>query len=110
MLKKLLLSSLAVMIVFSLTGCIKLTKKSEQAPAVPLNRVGMFVSNNLNILIKILNIITIGIMVPTLIVSIFLMIVKLPLFQEHPLAFWFILGLSGLSAFVVFFVWRMLKL
>ena len=68
------------------------------------------VSNNLNILIKILNIITIGIMVPTLIVSIFSMNVKLPLWQEHPLAFWFILGLSGFSAFIVFFVWRALKL
>lgn len=68
------------------------------------------VSNNLNILIKILNIITIGIMVPTLIVSIFSMNVKLPLWQEHPVSFWFILGLSGFSALVVFIVWRALRL
>ncbi len=60
------------------------------------------VSNNLNILMKTLNLITIGIMVPTLVVSIFSMNVGIPM-QKHPLAFWMILGLALTS--VVFFIW-----
>ncbi len=54
------------------------------------------VSNNLNVLMKTLNIITIGIMVPTLVVSIFSMNVGIPL-PKHPLAFWIIMGLAATS-------------
>jgi magnesium transporter len=67
------------------------------------------VSNNLNILIKVLNIITIGLMVPTLVVSIFSMNVRLP-FQDFFHAFWVILGLALVSMCGVFFVWKALKL
>ncbi len=67
------------------------------------------VSNNLNILIKILNIITIAIMVPTLVVSIFSMNVRLP-FQDFVHAFWIILALAGVSMLGVFMVWRALRL
>ncbi len=97
-------------IVIENNQCYKQAEIYSNILASLMDARASIVSNNLNILIKILNIITIGIMVPTLIVSIFSMNVKLPLWQEHPFAFWFILGLSGLSAFVVFFVWRMLKL
>ena len=54
------------------------------------------VSNNLNILMKMLNLITIGIMVPTLVVSAFSMNVKIPI-QDHPYAFWIIIGLAATS-------------
>jgi magnesium transporter len=67
------------------------------------------VSNNLNILIKILNIITIAIMVPSLVVSIFSMNVKLPI-GEHPNAFWIVCGLAGVSVMAVLLLWRALKL
>lgn len=67
------------------------------------------VSNNLNILIKILNIITITIMVPTLIVSIFSMNVRLPI-GEHPYAFWVICGLAAISVATILLIWRALKL
>lgn len=67
------------------------------------------VSNNLNILIKILNIITIAIMVPSLVVSVFSMNVKLPI-GEHPYAFWIICGLAGISVVAVLLIWRALKL
>jgi magnesium transporter len=63
------------------------------------------VSNNLNVLMKTLNIITIAIMVPTLVVSVFSMNVSFPL-RDHPQAFWFIVGLAGLSASGVLFFWR----
>jgi magnesium transporter len=63
------------------------------------------VSNNLNVLIKTLNIITIAIMVPTLVVSIFSMNVKLPLSDTHPLAFWVIMGLAATSLVVFMYFW-----
>jgi magnesium transporter len=69
---------------------------------------GTIVGNNLNVLMKTLNIITIGIMVPTLVVSAFSMNVGIPL-ARHPLAFWIILGLAAVSvvAFMVF--WKIKK-
>lgn len=69
------------------------------------------VSNNLNILIKKLTLVMICIMLPTLIISIFSMNVKLPLEQEASLAsFWVIVGLAVSSAVGVFLVWRFKKL
>ena len=59
------------------------------------------VSNNLNILMKTLTLITIGIMIPTLVVSIFSMNVKMPIPHDHPLAFWFIIATAIVSVAVV---------
>ncbi|MFH0778679.1 MAG: magnesium transporter CorA family protein [Candidatus Eisenbacteria bacterium] len=61
------------------------------------------VSNNLNVLMKTLNILTIFIMLPTLVVSVFSMNVSLPI-QRNPLAFWVILGLAGCTV-VSFFLY-----
>lgn len=66
------------------------------------------VSNNLNQLIKTLTIITIGIMLPTLVVSIFSMNVTLP-FQQHPYAFWAIVSLALFSVLSVGILWRWKK-
>jgi magnesium transporter len=67
------------------------------------------VSNNLNVLMKTLNIITIAIMVPTFIVSVFSMNVTLPFgLREHP-AFWVIMGLAGLSMIGFFVFWKYKK-
>jgi magnesium transporter len=63
------------------------------------------VSNNINVLVKTLNIITIGIMVPTLVVSIFSMNVGLPLAEEASHSFWVILGLAGASMAGVAYLW-----
>ena len=63
------------------------------------------VSNNLNILIKFLNIITIGIMVPTFVVSAFSMNVGIPL-SGHPFAFWIIMGLALVSVLGFMLFWR----
>lgn len=63
------------------------------------------VSNNLNVLMKTLNIITIGIMVPTLVVSAFSMNVTIPL-QSHPFAFYIILSLAVFSVLGFMFFWR----
>jgi magnesium transporter len=64
------------------------------------------VSNNLNVRIKTLTIITIAIMLPTLVVSIFSMNVRIPL-SEHPHAFMIICVLAAMSATLVgVLVWR----
>jgi magnesium transporter len=66
------------------------------------------VSNNLNILIKFLNIITIAIMVPTFVVSAFSMNVQLPL-KQGPLSFWIIMGLAILSVVGFMLFWKYKK-
>jgi magnesium transporter len=63
------------------------------------------VSNNLNVLMKTLNIITIAIMVPTFVVSAFSMNVTIPL-QQHPYAFFIIMGLAVLSVLSFLTIWR----
>ena len=62
------------------------------------------VNNNLNWLMKTLTLITLAIMLPTLVVSIFSMNVPLPGTQE-PLMFWGVLGLAAASALGVGWVW-----
>jgi magnesium transporter len=66
------------------------------------------VNNNLNQLIKTLTIITLGIMLPTLVVSIFSMNVSIPL-SGHPYGFWIILGMAAASMAGMFFVGRWRK-
>ncbi|MBN1961082.1 MAG: magnesium transporter CorA family protein [Deltaproteobacteria bacterium] len=66
------------------------------------------VNNNLSVLMKTLNIITLSIMVPTFVVSAFSMNVKIPL-QEYPWAFWAIMGL-GIVSTIGFQLWGKFKL
>ena len=69
------------------------------------------VANNLNLLIKTLTIITIAIMLPTLVVSIFSMNVKLPLDQEFShWPFWIVMALAVGSAVSVYLWVRFKKL
>lgn len=66
------------------------------------------VSNNLNVLMKTLNIITICIMAPTFVVSAFSMNVPIPM-QQSEWAFLIIMGMALLSLFGVVALWRALK-
>ena len=66
------------------------------------------VNNNLNLLIKKLNAITIWIMVPTFVVSAFSMNVAIPL-QKHPQAFWMVMGLAILSVWGAVLYWKYRK-
>jgi len=63
------------------------------------------VSNNLNLLIKKLNVITIWMMVPTLVVSAYGMNVALPL-SGHPDAFWMLMGICLILVWLVMLYWR----
>ena len=66
------------------------------------------VNNNLNVLVKKLNTITIWIMVPTFVVSAFSMNVAIPL-ARHPHAFLIIMGLAILSVWCAVLYWKYRK-
>ena len=66
------------------------------------------VNNNLNILMKRLNIVTIALMAPTLVVSAFSMNVTIPL-QKNDYAFWIILSFSLISMAGVLLFWKFKK-
>ncbi|MCI0471374.1 MAG: magnesium transporter CorA family protein, partial [Candidatus Aminicenantes bacterium] len=69
---------------------------------------GSIVGNNLNVLMKTLNIITIGIMVPTFVVSAFSMNVKIPL-SGSPAAFLIIMGMAAISVLSFMLFWKFKK-
>lgn len=69
---------------------------------------GSIVGNNLNVLMKTLNIITIGIMVPTFVVSAFSMNVKIPL-SGSPAAFLIIMGMAAVSVISFMLFWKFKK-
>lgn len=93
------------------TQCYEQANTHSQVLSSMMDAWVSVVSNNLNILIKKLTLVMICIMLPTLIISIFSMNVKLPLEQEMSSAsFWLIVGLAAFSAAGVFLVWRHKKL
>lgn len=64
------------------------------------------IANNLNIRIKMLTLLTIAIMLPTLVVSYFSMNVKLPLPADETTSFWVITTLMVFVTLVFVFFWR----
>lgn len=62
------------------------------------------VSNNLNIRIKMLTLITIAIMLPTFVVSLFSMNVRIPL-STLTHAFWIIAGMAAMTTAIMAFFW-----
>jgi magnesium transporter len=87
--------------------CLKQARMYSDILASMMDARVSIVSNNLNILMKTLNIITISIMVPTFVVSAFSMNVGIPL-SGHPYAFWIILGLALISVIssMIFFRYK----
>lgn len=76
--------------------CYKQAEMLSNILASLMDARASIVSNNLNILMKALNIITVGIMVPTFVVSAFSMNVRIPI-AGNPQAFWIIMGLAVTS-------------
>ncbi len=89
------------------TQCLKLTEIYTNIISSMMDARASIVNNNLNTLMKTLNLFTIGIMVPTFVVSAFSMNVAIP-FKDNPFAFLIILGLSAttLVSFLLFFKWK----
>ena len=67
------------------------------------------VSNNLNVLMKTLTIITICLQVPTMVVSIFSMNVRLPLPGDNNWSFWVVVSMSALALLGFMAIWRLRK-
>ncbi|NLB60228.1 MAG: magnesium transporter CorA family protein [Lentisphaerae bacterium] len=88
------------------TQCSKQAQIYSSILASLMDARASIVGNNLNILMKILNLITIALMVPALVVSIFSMNVILPLNHEQPLAFWLILFICAISVVGFLIFWR----
>jgi magnesium transporter len=80
------------------TQCYRQAEIYSNILASLMDARASIVGNNLNMLMKVLNVITIGIMVPTFVVSAFSMNVTIPL-QHHPQAFWIILAMGAVSVF-----------
>ena len=64
------------------------------------------ISNNLNIVMKILTSLTVVLSIPTLFASLWGMNVGVP-FQSNPFGFWIVLGIAALASLVVFWIlWK----
>ncbi len=89
--------------------CYKLAEIYSNVLAGVMDARVSIVSNNLNVIMKTLTIITVGIMVPTFVVSAFSMNVIMPLSHDNPLTFWLVMGLAVGSAAGVMAYWRYKK-
>jgi len=87
------------------TQCRGQTEIYSQVLSSLMDARASIISNNLNLRIKALTIMTIAIMLPTLIVSIFSMNVRIPL-EPYYHAFWLITALAGVSVAVIAVLWR----
>jgi magnesium transporter len=79
------------------TQCYKQAEIYSSILASLMDARASIVSNNLNVLMKTLNLVTITIMVPTLVVSAFSMNVPIPL-SNQGWAFWFVMVLAVLAS------------
>jgi magnesium transporter len=77
----------------------------SQVLASMMDARASIIANNLNIRIKMLTILTIAIMLPTLVVSYFSMNVSLPLEKNNPASFWIITALAVLLTLTFVFLW-----
>jgi len=84
--------------------CYEQAEIYSQVLAGMMDARGTIVSNNLNVLMKNLNLIMLMLMLPTLVVSVFSMNVAFPL-QHHPWGFFIILGMGLVPATLVGLVW-----
>jgi len=92
------------------TECLKRAEIYANILASLMDARASIVSNNLNVIMKTLTLITIGVMFPTFVVSAFSMNVPLPWnLKDSPLAFYGILVLGGISVMIVLALQRMKK-
>ncbi len=88
--------------------CFRMAEIHSNILASLMDARASIVGNNLNALMKTLNLITIGIMVPTFVVSAFSMNVGIPL-QRHPYAFEIIMALAVVSVIITATIWKRKK-
>jgi magnesium transporter len=87
------------------TQCLAQTEIFSQVLSSMMDARASIISNNLNIRIKALTILTIVIMIPTLVVSVFSMNVVIPLKHDSPISFWLICLIAFAPAIFVGAMW-----
>lgn len=85
--------------------CYKLAEIYSNVLSNLMDARASIVNNNLNVLMKTLNLITIGIMVPTFVVSLFSMNVPIP-FQQFGVMFWVIIAIATVLTVGMMWFWR----
>lgn len=95
-------------IIIENTQCARQAQIYTNILASMMDARASIVSNNLNVLMKTLTIVTICLQVPTMVVSIFSMNVDLPIASNNNWSFWFVMGLSfaALLVFMTFWRWK----
>ena len=97
-------------IIIETSQCHEMANTYSQVLAGLVGARASVVSNNLNHLMKQLMLVTIALMLPTLVFSLFGMNVKLPIAPEDGFfGFWVIMAIAVLSAGVVFLMWQWKK-
>ncbi|MEW5739915.1 MAG: magnesium transporter CorA family protein [Myxococcota bacterium] len=85
---------------------LEMTRIAEDILSQMMDAFASIISNNLNVVMKVLTALTVLLTFPTMVASFYGMNVALPL-QHHPLAFALTIGVSFLlAAAVAFFFWR----
>ncbi|HOV98964.1 MAG TPA: magnesium transporter CorA family protein [Bacteroidota bacterium] len=90
------------------TQCYRQAEIHSNILASLMDARASIVGNNLNVLMKTLNIVMLGIMIPTFVVSVFSMNVPIPM-QDKEYAFWIILVLALASFVAVVFARKKFK-
>jgi len=84
--------------------CLQQTENLSNILSSMMDARASIVSNNLNSMMKTLTVLTIGIMVPTFVVSSFSMNLKYPLYMESDWAFWIVMSLVVLVTIGFLFI------
>jgi len=74
---------------------IEMTNISSGILSAMMDAFASIISNNLNVVMKVLTSVTIVLALPTMVGSIYGMNIDLPL-QGHPLAFWYVMGAAAI--------------
>lgn len=85
--------------------CLKQAEIYSNILASLMDARASLINNNISVMVKNLTMVTISIMIPTFIVSIFSMNVSIPL-QSNPYLFWYILGAGACVAGGLLPIWR----
>lgn len=85
---------------------IEMTRISEEILSQMMDAFASIISNNLNVVMKVLTALTLVLTFPTMVASFYGMNVELPM-QRHPLAFFITISVSvAVSALVAVYFWR----
>jgi magnesium transporter len=93
-------------VLIEIRQAIEMTGISNNILTQTVDAFGSIISNNLNVVVKLLTSMTIILTVPMLVASIYGMNVDLP-FAQMQHAFWIVMGIAlGLAGMVVYIFWK----